>query len=94
MLCILFLKCIKELIPHIESETGSFLWGAMVKDLALSLQWLQKLLWLRFNPWPGNFYMPQVWQKTKQNIKKKKKKKQNMKKKKKKKVKLEITDHV
>lgn len=26
-----------------------------LKDLAL----LQ--LWLRFNPWPGNFHVPQVW---------------------------------
>ena len=26
-----------------------------VKDPALSLQWLGLLLWLRFNPWPGNF---------------------------------------
>ena len=28
-----------------------------VKDLALSLLWLESLLWHRFNPWPGNFYM-------------------------------------
>lgn len=27
-----------------------------VKDLVLSLQWLQLLLW--FDPWPGNFCMP------------------------------------
>ena len=29
-----------------------------VKDLALSLQWLESLLWHRFNPWPENFHMP------------------------------------
>ena len=28
-----------------------------VKDLALSL------LWFRFDPWPGNFCMSQVWPK-------------------------------
>ena len=28
--------------------------GLMVKDSALSL------LWLRFDPWPGNFGMPQI----------------------------------
>ena len=36
-----------------------------VKDLALSL------LWLRFDPWPGNFYMSQGWPKNnkiKQNL--------------------------
>ena len=26
-----------------------------LKDLALTQ------LWLRFNPWPGNFHVPQVW---------------------------------
>ena len=40
-----------------------------VKDLALSL------LWLRFSPWPRNFYMPQGRQKIK--VKKKKKKRQH-----------------
>ena len=28
-----------------------------VKDPTLSLQWLRLLLWLRFDPWPGNFHM-------------------------------------
>ena len=31
--------------------------GLVAKDLALSL------LWHRFNPWPGNFRMPQAWPK-------------------------------
>ena len=31
-----------------------------VKDLVLSLLWLSSLLWCRFDPWPGNFYMPWV----------------------------------
>ena len=31
-----------------------------VKDLALSLPWLWSLLWLGFNPWPGNFRIPLV----------------------------------
>ena len=31
-----------------------------VKDLALSLPWPGLLLWCRFDPWPGNFHMPQV----------------------------------
>ena len=33
----------------------------MVKDLALSLQWLGSLLGCRFNPWPGNFRMLWAW---------------------------------
>ena len=32
-----------------------------VKDPALSLQQLGLLLWCRFDPWPGNLHMPQVW---------------------------------
>ena len=27
-----------------------------VKDMALSLQWLQLLLWHGFNPWPRNWH--------------------------------------
>ena len=34
-----------------------------VKDLALSLMCLTLLLWHRFNPWRGNFHMPQAWPK-------------------------------
>ena len=32
-----------------------------VKALALSLQWFGSLLWHEFDPWPGNFHMPQSW---------------------------------
>ena len=28
--------------------------------MVLSLHWLRLLLWCRYNPWPGNFHMPQV----------------------------------
>ena len=31
-----------------------------IKDLALLWLWWRSYLWLRFNPWPGNFHMPQV----------------------------------
>ena len=31
-----------------------------VKDPALSLQWLGSRQWGRFDPWAGNFHMPQV----------------------------------
>ena len=33
----------------------------MVKDLALSLQELWSLLWLGFNPWPGNVHILKIW---------------------------------
>ena len=32
-----------------------------VKDLALSLQQLKSLMGHRFDPWPGNVHMLQVW---------------------------------
>ena len=36
-----------------------------VKDPALSLLWLGLLLWHTLDPWPGNFYKPQVQPKKK-----------------------------
>ena len=43
-----------------------------VKDPALSPQPPGSLLWHRFDPWPGNFHMPGVWQKKKKKKKKRK----------------------
>ena len=37
---------------------GSFLVAQWIKDPALSLPWLWLLLWLEFNPQPGDFCMP------------------------------------
>ena len=37
------------------------------KDLVLLLEHFESLLWHRFNPWPGNFHVPQVWPKNKKN---------------------------
>ena len=34
-----------------------------VKDLALLQLWFKSQLWLRFNPWSGNFHMTQGSQK-------------------------------
>ena len=43
-----------------------------VKDpVALSLQRLRWLLWLEFDPWPGNFHMPWAWPNKPTNKKKK-----------------------
>ena len=36
-----------------------------VKDLVLSLQWLELLLWQGFDPWPRKFRMLWVWPKKK-----------------------------
>ena len=44
-----------------------------VKNPALSLQWLGSLLWLRFDPWPGNFHMPQAQQKKRKKTRPRKK---------------------
>ena len=43
-----------------KSTKGSSLVAQWVKDPVLSLQWLGGLLWLRFNPCPRNFHMPQT----------------------------------
>ena len=51
---------------RLKTPQGGFSGGIVVKDSALSL------VWLRFNPWPRNFCMPQAWPKQKT-------KKQNMK---------------
>ena len=45
-----------------HSTTGEFPGGPAVKDLALSL------LWLEFDPWPGNFCVPWVWPKKRKEI--------------------------
>ena len=41
-----------------------------VKGPALSLLWLRSLLWCRFGPWSGNFYMPWAQPKTNKQTKK------------------------
>ena len=41
----------------------------MAQCLALSLQQLGSLMKHRFDPWPGNFHMLQVWTKKKKRIK-------------------------
>ena len=36
-----------------------------IKDMVLSLQQLGSLLWLKFDPWSGNFHVPRAWTKEK-----------------------------
>ena len=40
---------------------GSLAWGSRLKDMVLPQLWCMLQLWLRFNPWSGNFHMPHVW---------------------------------
>ena len=49
-----------SLLNHIFKNYFMFF---LVKDPALSLLCLRLLLWHGFDPWPGNFHMPQVWPK-------------------------------
>ena len=42
-----------------------------VRDLVLSLQWLESLLWHGFDSWPRNFHIPWVQPKKKRKEKKK-----------------------
>jgi len=46
-----------------RDQPGSSLVAQQVRDLALSLQQLGSRLWHWFDPWPGNFHMPQTWPK-------------------------------
>ena len=50
--------------PYKKVAGWEFPGGLVGKDLALSLLWLGSLLWRgEFDPWAGNFHMPQVWPK-------------------------------
>ena len=50
---------------HFKKILWSSLGEKWVKDPALSLQCLRLLLWHRFEPWSGDFYMPKAWPKRK-----------------------------
>ena len=65
--CSVMIKTLKNVGK--EGSYQSSLLAQWAKDLALSLLWHGLLLWLKFNPWPGNFHMPWAWpkNKTKQN---------------------------
>ena len=39
-----------------------------VKDPALPQPWRRLKLWYGFDPWPGNFHMPQMWPKKKKMV--------------------------
>ena len=61
-----FMHHVKSRWDH-NSGTSSVDWRVLsspmahrLKDLVLSLQQLGSLLWRRFDPWPGNFRMPQA----------------------------------
>ena len=59
-----------------KPKTRAPLWCTRLKDTVFSLLWLGSLLWCRFDPWPGNFPMPQGGKKKK---KKKKRHTKNLK---------------
>ena len=44
-----------------ELQVRSLASHSGLKDLALSQLWCRSMLRLRFDPWPGNFHMLQVW---------------------------------
>ena len=44
----------------VEAHVQSSAWLNELKDLALPQLWYRSQLWFILNPWPGNFYMPQV----------------------------------
>ena len=50
--------------------SGVLMWHSGLNDLALPQPWHTLQLWLRFNPWPGNFHVPWVWPFKKEKVKK------------------------
>ena len=49
------------LVSFRKRRLGSSLVAQWVKDPVLSLLWLRSLLWGRFDPWPRNVCMLQMW---------------------------------
>ena len=45
----------------VEVQVQSLATQSGLKDLMLPQLWCRSQLWLRFNPWSGNFHMPRVW---------------------------------
>ena len=60
----------EENLKDIRAERRSSLVVQWVKDLALSLVWLELLLWREFDSWPGNFPMTRVHPKKKKKERK------------------------
>ena len=52
-------------MKSLKNKSRSSLVAQWVKDPVKSLVWLGLLLWLRFNPWSGNFHLPQAGKKKK-----------------------------
>ena len=52
-----FLAIKAELRGEKKKSRWEFTDGLSVKDSVLSLVWLRLLLWLEFDPWPGNFFI-------------------------------------
>ena len=53
---------VRETHWALRRRCGEFPGGIAVKHLVLSL------LWFRFDPWPGNFHMPEAWPKKEQEV--------------------------
>ena len=68
-------NCIKQIIllrKFKRKNIRSSLVAQWVKDPVLSLQWLGLVPCHGFDPWPGDFHVPQVWPEKKKKKKKKK----------------------
>ena len=53
----------------VEVWVQSPAWHSGLKDPVLWQLWLWSQVWLKFNPWPGNFHMLWVWPEKKQKQK-------------------------
>ena len=53
-------KWVKNLSAVVQVPVQFPAWCLGLRDPALPQLWHRSQLWLTFNPWPGNFYMPQA----------------------------------
>ena len=53
-------KCCEKKVRQDKECRREFPGGLVVNDLVVSLLWLRSLRWCSFDPWPGNFCIPQA----------------------------------
>lgn len=64
---LLFWEAVWKVLRNTSTEFPDHSWSSLMAQQVKSLLWLRSLLWYGFTPWPRNFHMLLVRQKTKKN---------------------------